>query len=428
MSDIFPQDAEAAVLTLILRNPDSIYNLDGLKPYMMSSNINSYLLTTMINIGEINSLPDVNLVLNFVSHHGKLEAIGGKEYLNYLYSNDKLSIDNLPEYIRIVKNSYKTRSFLSSIQDIGLEKIQQKGIDNVLSEMKETLDKLSADAGDGHTVSIGSFITDVYKEIEGRTINPGIRGISTGYKRIDLVTGGYSPGDFWVIGGRPGQGKSSFVINTINFCSKNNIPTILFSKEMNRNSIGERLLALETGIGLSDIRLGRLTDAEKKVLKNKSEEILNFPIYIDSNFSADIYYIESVIRKFANFYGTKVIFIDYLQLLSERDENQTAELGRISKKLKLLSEQLGICTIALSQLNREVEHRESKRPMLSDLRQCGNIEEDADIVIGLYRDEYYNKETRAKGILEFNILKHRNGPIGLITLAFSEAIVSITNE
>jgi replicative DNA helicase len=153
-----------------------------------------------------------------------------------------------------------------------------------------------------------------------------------------------------------------------------------------------------------------------------------YPIYIDLNFTSSTEQIEATIRKYLSLYGTKVVYIDYIQLLSERDADQTQELGRISRRLKLLSNQLDITSVVLSQLNRDVEHRDNKRPVSADLRQCGNLEEDADFIIGLYRDEVYDKETKDKNKMEFIILKQRNGPTGMVKLGFDGTTAQIKED
>jgi replicative DNA helicase len=157
-----------------------------------------------------------------------------------------------------------------------------------------------------------------------------------------------------------------------------------------------------------------------------AKELAKFPIFIDLNYTGSIEQTESVIRKYKETHNINIVFIDYIQLLSERSTDQTQELGRISRKLKLLANSMEICIVVLSQLNREVEHRDNKRPLMSDLRQCGNLEEDADFVIGLYRDEYYNPETKDKNKLEFIVLKDRNGPVGTTQIGFDKVTTKVT--
>lgn len=199
------------------------------------------------------------------------------------------------------------------------------------------------------------------------------------------------------------------------------IPNLIFSLEMSKQDISERLVAIRSGVDLTNIKLGLLTTEHMQRIEQAYEEVKSYPIYIDDNFATSINYILATTRKYVRTYGVKVIYIDYLQLLAERSADATNELGRISRSLKLLARELDICVIALSQLNRNLEMRDDKRPIMSDLRASGNLEEDTDIAIGLYRDDVYNKDSKTKGMIEFIIMKNRDGAIGMLPLGFSPA-------
>lgn len=212
--------------------------------------------------------------------------------------------------------------------------------------------------------------------------------------------------------------NSASLVNMAMSIAENNKPTLVFSLEMNKESLVERMLAIKTGIPITDIRLGLLNQAQLNKITEAIKELKDLPIYIDSNFNASIEYILQTIRRYKKLYNVKVVFIDYVQLLAEREADQTAELGRISRGLKLLGNELNITVVLFSQLSRSVEERDDKRPILKDLRQSGNLEEDADIVIFLYRDEYYNRDTKSKGVVEWIIRKHRQGAIGSLFFDF----------
>jgi replicative DNA helicase len=221
--------------------------------------------------------------------------------------------------------------------------------------------------------------------------------------------------------------KTALVLNSIIADAKAGTPSLLFEKEMRTQQLVERMIAIESGIPITNLRLGILTKSQVATIYNTLAEIKKLPIYIDTSYRiSDPYYIESTINKFKNIHDIKNVYLDYIGLLVERDDNQVNEIGRFSRLFKSLSNELGICSIIVSQLNRGVEMRENKRPMMSDLRQSGNLEEDADLVIGLYRDEYYNKETRYKNLMEALILKNRNGPPGVVSLGFDDPTNRIT--
>jgi len=222
--------------------------------------------------------------------------------------------------------------------------------------------------------------------------------------------------------------NSAFIQGSALHNAKAGIPSLIFSKEMTRQPLMERFMSLETGIPLFDIRQGILKKPDVEVIREMVKKMSDYPMYIDLNFTGSLEQVESTIRKYISLYGIKIVYLDYIQLLSERDADQTQELGRISRKLKLLANQLDITCVVLSQLNREVEHRDNKRPVSADLRQCGNLEEDADYIIGLYRDEVYDKETKDKGKMEFIILKQRNGPTGMVKLGFDGVTTKIKED
>jgi replicative DNA helicase len=187
---------------------------------------------------------------------------------------------------------------------------------------------------------------------------------------------------------------------------------------MNKQILIERLLAIKSGVPITNIKLGFLDKSDLQKISEAADFLSKLPIYIDSNYYADMDYILSASKKFKRQKDIDIVILDYVQLMAERTDNMVYEIGRICRGFKLLSNDLAIGSILLSQLNRQVEMRDDKRPILSDLRQSGDLEQDADLVAMLYRDEYYNKETKLKGVMEFIIRKHRTGPLGDAFLKF----------
>lgn len=426
-SNILSIEPEIAVLSMILNNPDLIYNLEGLKYHMLVTDTHKNIFSIMQAIGENHSAPDVAMVLNYARSLGKLDSCGGEQYIIHL-KNQPYKRENFPEFVRIVKNSYKLKTFVNLTSGISVDNIKIQTVDDSISQFQANLDKLLTDAGGEGTYSVGSLVKDSFNEIVERVNNPGIRGSSTGIKKVDTMTGGFDGGDLWYIGARPGMGKSAFITCSAYRNAKLGVPSLIFSKEMTRQPLMERLFSLETGIPLFEIRQSILDVPKIETLREASMKMMDYPLYIDFNFTSSVEQIEATIRKYHSLYNTKVVYIDYIQLLSERETDQTQELGRISRKMKLLSNQLDICCVILSQLNRDVEHRDNKRPVAADLRQCGNLEEDADFIIGLYRDEVYDKETKDKGKMEFIILKQRNGPTGMVKLGFDGTTAQVKED
>ena len=414
---LFTHDAEEALLSIILKDTDYALRANDLRSFMFSSSTHSRLFSEIISFTERQLVPEPSLIVSSLETSGELRAIGGEDFITHLLEKD-FSADNFLEYCALVISSYKARSLITLGADLSAKKVNTDNVDDAIYSLRGSLDRLTEVSGGETTRHIGSNVKEIFGSILARLDNPGIRGNPWGIKSIDMVSGGKSEGDLWVVGGRPGQGKTAVICNTILEDAKNGVPSLLIEKEMNHQTLIERFLAIDLEIPLTSIRLGLLKQKEVDAIFAKLKEYKDYPIYIDTNFSPNISYLESAVRKYHNTKGVKVVYVDYLQLLVERDNQQTQNLGQLSRMFKLLANDLEITTILVSQLNRYVEMRDDKRPIMSDLRQSGNLEEDADFVIGLYRDEYYNRESKDKGTMEFIILKNRNGPVGTLPLGF----------
>lgn len=423
---LFSTDHEIAVLSTLLKYPDLYYGT-GVRYFMMSATSHQVIYQEIESLNEKQLVPDVQMVSNSLDSSGKLASIGGRDYLEYL-SSQEFTKENLKEYCNMLIASYKGRVYVSAASKVKADTLTLDNVDDSIRDFRKTLDTLTEASGGGGTVHIGDGIRNSFEEIVARTSNPGVRGYSWGIKDIDVTTGGKSPGDWWILGGRPSQGKTALLCNSILADGRGNVPILFFEKEMNYQALIERLVAIDSGVPIQNIRLGLLSKDQIDQIGNSMKRIREFPIYLDTTFNSDIHYIESTIYKYKTTKDIKVVYLDYLQLLAERDDNQTHELGKISRTCKLLANDQNVCIIGASQLNRGVEMRENKRPIMSDLRQSGNLEEDADFVVGLYRDEYYNKETKYKNMMEFLILKARNGPVGTITLKFDPESNRVENK
>jgi replicative DNA helicase len=425
--NILSMEPEIAVLSIIINNPGLVYNLEGLRGYMFSANTHQNIFNIIMDIGENNHLPDMAMILNYAVSMGKLDTCGGQKYIEYLKEQSYLK-ENLSEFVATIKNSYKVKVFSGLCSSVSVDTLKIDTVDESISQFQDNIGKLLTDSGGEGTYSVGSLVKDSFNEIIERINNPGIRGSSTGLKKVDTLTGGFDGGDLWYIGARPGMGKSALITCSALANAKAGVPSLIFSKEMTRQPLMERFLSIETHLPLFDIRMGILKKPDIDVLRDAAQKMAKYPIYIDLNFTSSMTQIESTIRKYHSLYDTRNVYIYYIQLLSERDADQTQELGRISRKMKLLSNQLDLTSIVLSQLNRDVEHRDNKRPVSADLRQCGNLEEDADFIIGLYRDEVYDKDTKDKGKMEFIILKQRNGPTGMLKLGFDGSLAKVSDD
>jgi replicative DNA helicase len=424
---LFQNDAETAVLSIILQNPDSIHEIQSIKSGMFSSKPNELLFTTVQELAQQNLVPDVNLIDSLLKSQNRDLQVGGRDYLNYLYKQS-YNKSNIREFERIVVDSWKARTLISLATGLPPTIMQSKDIDGIINKTRMALDALTQTSGGELTSNFEDALKLSWTEMMFRVANPGIRGTTTGLISLDSVTNGMCPGDLWIIMGRPGSGKTALMCNSILGQGRTNGASLIFSLEMKKVPLIERMLAMETGISSNDIRMGLLDKSKIDTLSEAIKKIKSYPIYIDANYSGEMNYVLTTVRRYKSLYNIKVVYIDYIQLLAERNIDATNEIGRITRALKLLANELDITVVIGSQLNRGVEAREDKRPMISDMRQSGNLEEDADVVLGLYRDIMYNKKTADKKLLEMLILKQRNGPTGMLPVTFEAELMKLTDR
>jgi replicative DNA helicase len=416
---LFSADTETYVIAGILNCPALVHSTDGLRHSMFSSSPYKIIFKEFEDLREQNLLPDFQIVLSSLESKGLLEKAGGKKNIEDIRNKGEVSEEAFVKFVEIVVASFKARAFLSTLASVKKDSLTADNINQSIGEMKESLEALVGLGGGESTIHISEIVNSTYNEIIKRMENPGIRGASWGVSSIDRATGGKSPGDLVIIAARPGAGKTSVICNSVLTDGMNGVPSLMISREMRPQELMERLISIDAGIPSTNIRLGMMNQYQLDAMHASFEKIKKLPIYLDYNFrTSDPYYLLSTVNKYVKQKGVQVVYLDYIQMATERDEGQTMEIGRLTKMFKGLSNGLNICSVLASQLNRGVEARDDKRPLLSDMRQSGAIEEDADFVIGLYRDEYYNKETKAKGLMEYIILKHRNGPPGTVPVKF----------
>ena len=410
---VFSANSEVAMLSLAIVHPELIYSMDGVNPYMFSSVPHQLIWTTISTIIADGNIPDKNFVLDFLRTRGQLTLVGTDSYINYLCSQE-FSPENLEQYKKQLIDNYKTRVLITATSNVSDKVLSGGDVDEFIGDLRTKLDNLQSEANVGFGEALGDYSDTAYNAIVKKTTNPGKVGFQTGIDDLDTFTGGLLPGDLWFIGGRPSMGKSAILLNSILRTAQKGTPVCLYSLEMNKQRIVERLIAIDAGIPIQDLRLGTLTQEQLDYVSDALKGFKSLPIYIDANFSPSLEYVLSSVRRLQKQKDVKIYYVDYLQLLSRREDDDTKEIGRITRSFKLLSGQLGIGGIVASQLNRGVEAREDKRPVMSDLRQSGNIEEDADMIAFLYRDEYYRKDSKYKGVLEYIVRKYRDGATGTL--------------
>ena len=345
------------------------------------------------------------------------------QFINALIDSVPLSI-NTEEYATIVKEKALLRQIIHVNQDIENECFEGKqSTENILEKTEHNIFDLVQKKGAKDFVPIKDVVGNALDAIRKASMNSGpITGVPTGFVDLDTKTAGLQPSDLILLAARPSMGKTALALNIAeNVAFKENRSMVIFSLEMSKEQLINRMFSLESGIEAEKLRTGTLKDDEWIQLMEAASVIGKSKLLIDDTPSISIGELRSKCRKLKlEHEDMSMIMIDYLQLMSGsgRSESRQLEIAEISRSLKALARELKVPVVALSQLSREVEKRENKRPMMSDLRDSGAIEQDADVVMFIYRDDYYNKDSEKKGIAEVIIAKQRNGPIGTVDLAW----------
>lgn len=374
---------------------------------------------------------DLMTVSTWLSDRGLLEKIGGIAKLAQLVDRT-VSAVNIDRYGAIVMDKYVRRQLIASgheIVDLGYD--TTKELEIVLDESEQKIFRLTQERPQQGLVPIADTLIQAFNEIENLHQNISLPGIPCDFYDLDAMTSGFQRSDLIIVAGRPSMGKTSFALNiATNIAKVNQLPVAIFSLEMSKEQLAQRLLASESGIESNRLRSGRIAQNEFEPLASAMDTLSQLPIYIDDTANLTVMQMRSQVRRLQVEKGGKLglVLLDYLQLMeSSTSDNRVQELSKITRSLKGLARELNAPIIALSQLSRGVEQRTNKRPMLSDLRESGAIEQDADLVIMLYRDEYYSPDTIDRGIAEIIIAKHRNGPTGTVKLLFQPELTKFLN-
>jgi replicative DNA helicase len=357
-----------------------------------------------------------------LSKSGALGNVGGAGYLHTLVASVPTAA-NGSYYARIVTE----RAILRRLVDAGT-RIAQMGYAGD-AEVDQLVDRAQAEVYDvtGRRTSedyapLSEIMPHTLSEIEAIEGRGGqLVGVPTGFQQLDDITHGLHAGQLVIVAARPAIGKSTLGLDLARSASiKHNLTSAIFSLEMSRNEIVMRLLSAEAQVGLNHMRAGTLSEADWGRLANKMGQVNDAPLFIDDSPNMTMMEIRAKARRLKQRFDLKILIIDYLQLMSsgKKVESRQVEVSEFSRSLKLLAKELAIPVIAISQLNRGPEQRQDKRPMLSDLRESGSLEQDADMVILLHREDVYERESPRAGEADFILAKHRNGPTGTVTVAF----------
>ena len=339
---------------------------------------------------------------------------------------------NVKYYAQIVKDKAVLRRLIKITEEIENQCYADTGeLEDILADTERNVFGLLQNRSGGDYVPIKEIVLNALEKIELASKTQGnVTGIPTGFVDLDYKMSGLQPSDFILVAARPSMGKTAFVLNIAQYVAfHEDMATAVFSLEMSKEQLVNRLFSLESRVDAQVLRSGNLADTDWEKLIEGAGVIGNSHLIIDDTPGISISELRSKCRKFKLEHDLKLIIIDYLQLMSGngRSESRQQEISEISRSLKGLARELNVPVIALSQLSRAVEQRPDHRPMLSDLRESGAIEQDADVVMFIYRDDYYNKDTDLKNIAEISIAKQRNGPIGTINLVWLPQYTKFAN-
>jgi replicative DNA helicase len=380
---------------------------------------------------------DVITVYEQLQNLGKADEMGGLIYLNSL-AQYVPSASNIRRYAEIVRERSILRKLVSAADEIATNAFnpQGKAVDKILDEAEQKIFNIGEEGSrmkQGFQ-SMDSLVVELLDRVTEMADNPNdITGIRTGFYEFDKMTSGLQAGDMIVLAARPSMGKTSLAINIAEHVALNEgLPVAVFSMEMGASQLAVRIVGSIGRIDQGHLRTGKLTDEEWPRLTEAIEKLRTISLHIDETPGLTTSELRANARRLARQYGKLgLIVVDYLQLMSVsssmNDENRATAVGEISRGLKMLAKELKCPVIALSQLSRGVESRTDKRPMMSDLRESGAIEQDADIIMFIYRDDYYDKNSKEPGVAEVIISKHRNGPTGTVKLAFLKPLTKFEN-
>lgn len=339
---------------------------------------------------------------------------------------------NVRYYANIVKEKSMLRQLIKVTEAITNEcYLDKEKLETILEDSEKKMFDVLQKRNTGDFVSIRDIVFKSLESIEAAARNKGsVTGVATGFYDLDYKTAGLQPSDLILIAARPSMGKTAFVLNIAeHVVLKGNVTTAIFSLEMSKDQLVKRIMAMHSKVNSQSIRTGDLSDEDWLKLVDSARMIGNSNLIIDDTSSISISELRSKCRKFKLEHNLGLVIIDYLQLMtgSKKNESRQQEISEISRSLKGLARELSVPVVALSQLSRAVEQRPDKRPMLSDLRESGAIEQDADIVMFIYRDDYYNHDSEEAGISEIIIGKQRNGPTGTVKLAWQSQFTKFAN-
>jgi replicative DNA helicase len=431
--------AEKIVLSSLLVNSETIeFTIQHLTVETFYFKNHQELYKAILVLYDKNKLIDIITLTTFLQDNGLLDKIGGLKIITQLI-NQIPNLVYLEEYIKLLQDKFLRRTLIRlGYQIINSSYITNISLESLLNDIEEQLFNITNNRENTNLLSSAELLSKVFLDLKQKSVEIVLPGLKSGFDNLDLLTQGFQKSDLIIVAGRPSMGKTALCLNiAIAVCKNHKLPVIFFSLEMSKEQLMYRLLSNETEISNTALRSGNINKADWNKLSSVIKNLSTLPIFIDDTPNISIQNIRLKIKKIL-FEQTKIglIVIDYLQLMqlsTSKNENRVQELSQITRALKTIAREFNIPIIALSQLSRNVENRTDKRPMLSDLRESGSIEQDADLVLMLYRESYYKKQQSNLNELnvdsaELIIAKHRNGPTGTVYLKFDAKYTRFSSE
>ncbi len=419
-------EAEEAVLGSLLIDPDALYRVVSfLRPDDFYIQKNGWIYEVILALHERREPVDLVTLRDELEARGLLEEVGGVAYIARLMDAVPTAI-HVEAYGRIVEEAAIRRRLISAASDIAQLAYQERQeIGEVLDRAEQALFAISQRRITRDLVPIQEIVRQYYDRIEYLYDHRGEPlGVPTGFIDLDRLLGGLQKSDLIIVAARPGVGKTSLCLSMARNAARMGKHVAIFSLEMSAEQVVQRLVSAETGIDAQRLRLGQLREDEWPLFVQATGVLSELPIFIDDTPAISALQLRTKARRIHAEYGLDLIVVDYLQLMTSdvRAENRVQEVSYISRMMKSLARELDVPVLAVSQLSRAVEQRTDKRPVLADLRESGSLEQDADVVLFIYREEIYKPETEKQHIADIIVAKHRNGPTGVVQLFFRQQL------
>ncbi len=419
-------EAEASLLGAVLIDNEALVKIaDRVSPDDFYDERHQRIYESIMQLYEKRNPIDVLTLTEQLRSTGLLDMVGGAAYLTQL-TNFVPTAAHVENYADIVSQKALRRRLIKASRDIiNLGQDESKSLQDLIEDAEQKLFSVSQQHIKQDIVSLETVLSESFERLDELHKDKGkLRGVPTGYKDLDNVLAGLQPSDLFILAARPSMGKTAFSLNLAhNVALKAKMPVLIFSLEMSKEQLVDRLLASESGVNAWNLRTGNLSDSDFEKIGHAMRVLSEAQIFIDDSAGISVSDMRTKARREAHQRELGLIIVDYLQLMSggarfSSDSNRVQEISEISRGLKGIARELNVPVIALSQLSRSVDSRSPAIPVLSDLRESGSIEQDADVVAFVYREDYYNPDTENKNITKILIKKHRNGPTGDVDLYF----------